>query len=445
MQKKLVMEIHVLILLRRVDVGKMYSSAPPQLSDSNRRIIESNGASKRVYQVWKGSNRFFLGGRLIFGPDVRSLILTIFLIVVPVVLFAVFVSQQLVDEFHHNLGNLIVVIAVIFTAYILSLLLLTSGRDPGIVPRNAHPPEPEDVGESSNLSADWPGSQHGAQSLPPTKDILVNGVVVKVKYCHTCMLYRPPRCSHCSICNNCVERFDHHCPWVGQCIGKRNYRFFFMFVSSTTLLCLYVFAFCWVNLTKIMGTHECNLGKALLKSPVSGILIFYTFVVVWFVGGLTAFHLYLICTNQTTYENFRYRYDGKNNPYNRGLVQNIRETFVSEIPSSKNDFRAKVKEDSAAFTSSHSMGRVLSPDMPKRSIDLEMGVKRQTVAAEELEDLQSQFGSASGLERCGPEPPRLGLVGQKGNNEITNDIEALAAEFGMEHGFTDRKKIEERP
>lgn len=104
-----------------------------------------------------------------------------------------------------------------------------------------------------------------------------------------------------------------------------------------------------------------------------------------------------------------------------------------------------MKEDSAAFTSSHSMGRVLSPDMPKRSIDLEMGVKRQTVAAEELEDLQSQFGSASGLERCGPEPPRLGLVGQKGNNEITNDIEALAAEFGMEHGFTDRKKIEERP
>jgi hypothetical protein len=102
---------------------------------------------------------------------------------------------------------------------ILVLLLLTSGRDPGIVPRNAHPPEPEDVGESSNLS-DWPGGQHGSAGLPLTKDVVVNGAIVKVKYCHTCMLYRPPRCSHCSICNNCVERFDHHCPWVGQCIGK---------------------------------------------------------------------------------------------------------------------------------------------------------------------------------------------------------------------------------
>jgi hypothetical protein len=102
---------------------------------------------------------------------------------------------------------------------ILVILLLTSGRDPGIVPRNAHPPEPEDIGESSNLS-DWPGGQHGSTRLPLTKDVLVNGVLVKVKYCHTCMLYRSPRCSHCSICNNCVERFDHHCPWVGQCIGK---------------------------------------------------------------------------------------------------------------------------------------------------------------------------------------------------------------------------------
>nr|DAD34042.1 TPA_asm: hypothetical protein HUJ06_004682 [Nelumbo nucifera] len=41
--------------------GKIYTTPPPpQLSDSNRRIIDTNGPSKRVYQVWKGSNVSFL-------------------------------------------------------------------------------------------------------------------------------------------------------------------------------------------------------------------------------------------------------------------------------------------------------------------------------------------------------------------------------------------------
>lgn len=97
----------------------------------------------------------------------------------------------------------------------LILLLLTSGRDPGIIARNAHPPELE--GYEGNIEV-GPG-QTPQLRLPRTKDVVVNGVVVKIKYCDTCMLYRPPRCSHCSICNNCVEKFDHHCPWVGQCIG----------------------------------------------------------------------------------------------------------------------------------------------------------------------------------------------------------------------------------
>lgn len=61
---------------------------------------------------------FFLGGRFIFGPDVRSLFLTIFLIVVPVAVFCVFVARKLMNHFPHHLGISIMVVAVAFTLYV---------------------------------------------------------------------------------------------------------------------------------------------------------------------------------------------------------------------------------------------------------------------------------------------------------------------------------------
>ncbi|KAL1822474.1 hypothetical protein ACET3Z_009252 [Daucus carota] len=331
---------------------------------------QETGKSKRLYQVWSGSNKFFCGGRLIFGPDVGSLFFTVLLIAVPALVFCV---KVYVDKVRHHANHWypILIIGAGLTVLDMIFLFITSSRDPGIVPRSSNPPESDDNFDTMNTpSMEWVNGRTPHLKLPRTKDVLVNGHAIKVKYCDTCMLYRPPRASHCSICNNCVQRFDHHCPWVGQCIGIRNYRFFYLFTSTSTILCIFVFTCSWVRLYE---QHHGRLLKSIADDIISDILIVYCFVAVWFVGGLTIFHFYLICTNQTTYENFRYKYDKKENPYHQGMIQNLNEVFVRKIPASLNDFRAFVVEDEHMMMEPSTPNLVRSLTTSKEKIDIESG------------------------------------------------------------------------
>ncbi|XP_035830396.1 probable protein S-acyltransferase 7 isoform X2 [Helianthus annuus] len=386
------------------------NSLPPH-GLSNRQISNHESPSLRLYQVWKGNNIFALRGRLIFGPDSGSLYLTICLIAVPVILFCSLVSQSLVKYFPNNVGLIL----------ILVLIFLVAGRDPGIIPRNLPTQEQDDDWDaSSSMSSNGWGVGHSGKFLAPSKSVNVNGTVVRVKFCQTCLIYRPPRCSHCSVCNNCVERFDHHCPWVGQCIGRRNYRSFFLFVTSTALLCFYVFAICWVNIIMTMQENGSSILEAIVKSPVCGILITYTFTVQWFVGGLSAFHLYLVITNQTTYENFRTRYERRRNPFNKGCAQNLKEALFSKTPRSQNDFRAFIKPEAySQYNSSRYFGNAFSMNFSKRSYETE----------------SSADGTELDLERCESNP-----VDRSNKWAAAPDLHRLASKFINENPTRDKEK-----
>lgn len=59
-------------------------------------------------------------------------------------------------------------------------------------------------------------------------------------YCQQCQRPRPPRAHHCRRCGQCVLRMDHHCPWIGGCVGAHNYQYYFCTVAWGFAMSLYV-------------------------------------------------------------------------------------------------------------------------------------------------------------------------------------------------------------
>lgn len=158
-----------------------------------------------------------------------------------------FLRKKIVDFCHcfscpflaQHITPAIPIVGGILYVFVMIALFRTSFSDPGVIPR-ASADEAADIEKQIEV----PNSLNSPTYRPPprVKEVYVKGQVVKLKYCFTCKIFRPPRASHCSLCDNCVERFDHHCPWVGNCVGKRNYRFFYMFIVSLAFLAVFIFS-----------------------------------------------------------------------------------------------------------------------------------------------------------------------------------------------------------
>ena len=126
---------------------------------------------------------------------------------------------------------------------------------------------------------------------------------VPTKYCKTCSIWRPPRAHHCRLCDNCVETQDHHCVWLNNCVGRRNYRYFFTFVSSTTLLAWYLTAASFAHIVRY-GSLQGDLSFAAAVNRQKGpfAMALYGLIASFYPAALMLYHVYLMARGETTRE-----------------------------------------------------------------------------------------------------------------------------------------------
>lgn len=271
----------------------------------------------KKWEIFAGRNKFYCDGYLMTAPNSGVFYFTVVLITGTSGLFFAFDCPFLAER----ITPAIPIIGGILFVFTMSSLFRTSFSDPGIIPRAS-----QDEAAYIEKQIEVPNSLNSPTYRPPprTKEVFVKGQTVKLKYCFTCKIFRPPRASHCSLCDNCVDRFDHHCPWVGNCVGKRNYRFFYMFIVSLAFLAVFIFS-CTTTHIVLLFKDEDQFIDIVKKTPFSVIIAVICFCSVWSVIGLAGFHTYLTTSDQTTNEDIKGSFTSKGgqqaiNPYSQGNI-----------------------------------------------------------------------------------------------------------------------------
>ncbi|XP_035656343.1 palmitoyltransferase ZDHHC16A-like isoform X1 [Oncorhynchus keta] len=207
---------------------------------------------------------------------------------------------------------------------------------------------------------------------PPT----VKNDIPFVSVCKKCIIPKPARTHHCGICNTCILKMDHHCPWLNNCVGHFNQRYFFCFCLSMTLGCVYcsisgrnlfLDAYSAIERFKHMdldksGVPVTGMGQLIGILPPGQVSTYqtppppYTFrdkmfhksiIYMWVLtstvavalGGLTIWHAVLISRGETSIERHinskeaeRMAKHGKvyKNPFNYGRLNNWKVFFGVE-------------------------------------------------------------------------------------------------------------------
>ncbi|XP_068454966.1 palmitoyltransferase ZDHHC12-B-like [Clinocottus analis] len=169
------------------------------------------------------------------------------------------------------------------------------------------------------------GSNEELESMIP------QSLTPRLRRCGYCLLQQPMRAKHCQTCKRCVRRFDHHCPWMENCVGERNHRWFMVYLLVQLLALLWALHAALSGLSPGVSWEPWLRANGFLLAALGVVGVFSAVVLV-----LLGCHLYLVSINCTTWEFMsRHRISylknrgDEHNPFDRGPLCNLRDFFCA--------------------------------------------------------------------------------------------------------------------
>eukprot|EP00474_Spongospora_subterranea_P011150 CRZ11608.1 hypothetical protein [Spongospora subterranea] len=223
---------------------------------------------------WPGRNPPICAGRCLRGPDPGILFVTSsLLIVMPCICLwneAIPLSP---------IGILSVVLPIVVLEF---LLFRASFTEPGIIPRLVKAP-----------------ARIGSDPAPTVK---IGTRTVALTWCYTCLHWKPIRTHHCREIDCCVMEMDHYCPWISNCVGKRNYRHYVLFVWLSSALDIYAMG---SQILLIVEWVDSGWPSNQWIPIISCVATFVLFLLLWGLFPLALYHAWLIAKGKTTAEHVK--------------------------------------------------------------------------------------------------------------------------------------------
>jgi palmitoyltransferase ZDHHC9/14/18 len=295
-------------------------SSPNDMTDDEKPPFPSKplpvqqAKTGKNYEYFAGNMLFFLSGRCLNTKAKPLNVMTFVLTVLPAALFFAFSAPWL---WLHVSPALPIIFAYIF--YItISSFLHAAFSDPGILPRNLHPHPPNPAEERDPLTVGPPTTEWIMVKTFPSKHSKngpgaeeaqtpggLTAMEVPTKYCKSCSIWRPPRAHHCRVCDACIETQDHHCVWLNNCVGRRNYRYFFAYVGFASVMSFLLMAFSLTHIVFYAHQQHISFSNSLTgrgQERVAFAMFLYAVLALPYPGSLFVYHLFLIARGETTRE-----------------------------------------------------------------------------------------------------------------------------------------------